>query len=130
MTTEISRHSKPPPTSTFSSILTTNPYSELIIDDESNFDQEYNNLNVISKPQTMNETYDNIANNRRPTVVTKENHENDDPLLYKAMKHLPGNPTYASISKYGEKVVILSDSICRSIRMKELNSYAKNGYTY
>ena len=127
---DISRQSKLTPTSTLSSILTTNSYRELILDDESNFDEEYNNLNIISKPKTINETYGDVAYKGRPTVVVKENPEKDDPLLYKSVKHFPGNSTYASISKHGKKVAILSDSICRSIRMKEFNDFVKNGYTY
>ena len=63
----------------------------------------------------------------RPTVVTKLNPENDNPQIYKPAKTLPGNTNYASRSK---KILILSDSLCSSIKMKEFNSHIINGYAY
>ena len=58
----------------------------------------------------------------------KQNPENDDPLRYKALKFLPGNFTYASVTNKGKK--ILSDSLCSGIKLHEFNHYIKNGYAY
>jgi lysophospholipase L1-like esterase len=34
------------------------------------------------------------------------------------------------MTKNGKKILILSDSLCSSIKMKEFNTFIKNGYTY
>ena len=79
----------------FSNIASPNPYRELIVDDESNFEVEYQK-NVTSKFVNTAPTY---FETRRPSIITKQNPENDDPLRYKALKFLPGNSTYASVTK-------------------------------
>ena len=43
---------------------------------------------------------------------------------------IPGNYLYPNMAKSGEKVCILSDSICKGIKMKELTQYIKDGYAY
>ena len=37
---------------------------------------------------------------------------------------------YADVSSKGKKILIISDSMCSRIKMKEFNSYIKNGYAY
>ena len=45
-------------------------------------------------------------------------------------KTIPGNSLYADITNSGRKVCILSDSMSKGIKMKELNKYIKKGYVY
>ena len=45
-------------------------------------------------------------------------------------KTIPGNSLYADITNSGRKVCILSDSMSKGIKMKELNKYINKGYVY
>ena len=45
-------------------------------------------------------------------------------------KTIPGNSLYADIPNSGRKVCILSDSMPKGIKMKELNKYINKGYVY
>ena len=108
----------------FNSYISSNPYRKLIIDDESNFDEEYEK-HVTSKFKKMNNKQ---TNNRRPEMVTKEYPEND--LPYETIKHRPGNSTYASVAKQGKKIAILSDSLCSGIKLDEFNHYIRKGFAY
>ena len=110
----------------FSNIVSPNPYRELIVDDESNFEVKYQK-NVTSKFVNTAPTY---IETRQPSIVTKQNPENDDPLRYKALKFLPGNSTYASVNNKGKKIAMLNDSLCSGIKLHEFNHYIKNGYAY
>ena len=56
------------------------------------------------------------------------NAQKDDMNIYP--KTIPGNSLYTDITNSGRKVCILSDSMSKGIKMKELNKYIKKGYVY
>ena len=66
---------------------------------------------------------------RRPNAVINEKPESDNTKFHD-LKHVPGNSSYADVSSKGKKILIISDSMCSRIKMKEFNSYTKNGYAY
>ena len=78
-------------------------------------------------------------NSDKPYVVPNEikydelrssltNAQKDDMNIYP--KTIPGNSLYADITNSGRKVCILSDSMSKGIKMKELNKYINKGYVY
>ena len=111
----------------FNNLVSANPYRELIKDDESNFEEEYK-TNVTSKLHKVN--ISSKKDNRRPSVITKEYPENDNPISYKSVKHRPGNSTYAFLTEQGKKIAIISDSLCSGIKLHEFNHYITNGMAY
>ena len=66
---------------------------------------------------------------KRPNPVVNNKQENDK-MKYRNPKHIPDNSSYASIAASGKKVLILCDSICSRIKMKEFNRELKNGHAY
>ena len=66
---------------------------------------------------------------RRQSIFTNKYPERDS-TSYKATKHIPGNSTYADLTKCGKNVAILSDSMCRSIYIPKLNSQLVNKVAY
>ena len=58
--------------------------------------------NLTSRPLQGNNTHTKKSN-ERPSIVTKENPENDNPLNYKSVKHRPGNSAFSSMSNKCKK---------------------------
>ena len=99
----------------------------LITDENSDFDNEFDD-NIVTKNHNNSQVNCNPIYTRR-TVVVNQKPENDK-LDYKNPTHVPGNSNYANLTKSGKKILILTDSICGRIRMKEFNVYVRNGYAY
>ena len=66
-----------------------------------------------------------IKAKRQSNIFTNKCPDNDvNDYSYK--KTVPGNPEDSSVIKDGKSVCILSDSICKRIKINELNKYIKN----
>ena len=87
-------------------------------------------LNLKLMPEPKEIMFCVVRKKKKEEPRCTKHPENDNPPPYKPKKVLPGNSTYASVSKHGKKILILSDSLCSSIRMKEFNHHVKNGYAY
>jgi hypothetical protein len=101
--------------------------------DEDNFnalnDRIYNDdANIITNSQTAYNKSTvglvagsnfNLSNNRRPQVVVQNL---DEP----PHKTIPGNSSYADLTKRGKKICMFGDSLLQPINMKEFNSYLDN----
>ena len=48
----------------------------------------------------------------------------------RSQRHVPGNSSYADMSRDGKKVVVLSDSMCGRVRIPALNKSLKNKKAY
>ena len=70
---------------------------------------------------SSNGNYRKASTKKRSSIVTRVNPENNNPASYKGLKHKPGNSTYASVTKHGKKIVILTESLCSSIKINEFN---------
>ena len=116
-----SDHSKVTPIKSNSSeprnITSSSRHRTLIVDESSDFDEVYKN-SVKCKHI-----------NRRLSVVINEKPESDFKKFHD-LKHVPGNSPYTDVTRIGKKILILSDSKCSRIKMKELNYYIENGYAY
>ena len=99
----------------------------LITDENSDFDNEFDDNNVTKNHNNSQVNCNPIYT--RPTVVVNQKPGNDK-LDYKNPTHVPGNSNYANLTKSGKKILILTDSICGRIRMKEFNVHVRNGYAY
>ena len=104
-----------------------NRYQVLINDEESDFEKEFeNNVNIHilkTKQGCHNPEY-------KQTTPFINPHPENDIKKYSYPKHIPGNSSYADIANYGKKILILSDSICSRIKLREFNSYINNGTAY
>ena len=58
------------------------------------------------------------------------NFPENDRIEYRKPKLVPGNSTYANITKHGKNIAILSDSIPGRIKMDEFNRYINNGKAF
>ena len=70
----------------------------------------------------------NHQSNRRPPVVITESYVNsqrDSPL-----RTVPGNQSYASTTKYGQKICIIGDSHIRRIKRNIFNNSLVNGRAF
>ena len=103
-----------------------NRFRELIRDDESDFSDVVQNNGI--KITRYENREDNIVN-RGENDVINTNSKNKTGKHSKP-NHVPGNSAYSEMTKNGEKILILSDSICNPIEMKEINRWIKNGYAY
>ena len=65
----------------------------------------------------------------RPNVVINQYPQNDS-QIYHHPKHVPGNGTFANMTKKGNKIALITDSICSRLKMKEFSSFLQNGYAY
>ena len=104
-----------------------NYYRTLIVDTESDFETEFTNHVPAHIHHRNPLTYQ--ENIKRPNPVINNKQENDK-IVYNNPKHIPGNSSYANIATSGKKVLLLSDSICSRIKMKEFNRELKNGRAY
>ena len=105
-----------------------NIYRALIIDEEENFDRVYENNGTIKINREQSEAlYTSPLG--RPNVVVNQ-HPHNDNFIYQNPMHVPGNSSYAKMTNDGKKILILSDSICSRIQMKEFNTFVNNGYAY
>ena len=69
-----------------------------------------------------------IKNTQRPPVVTNNYPENNNPAYRNHKPTVPGNAKYSDTVRFGRETVILGTSMIKGIRIKEFNSYLKNGY--
>ena len=65
----------------------------------------------------------------RPSVVTNKFPERDN-MAYVGKKHVPGNSTYADMAGAGKKIAIISDSMCRGMKITKLNNALENKHAY
>ena len=91
-------------------IAAENPYRVLIVDEESNFEDEFKK-NVPNKPEK-----------RKTNTISKLN---ECDKLNTDKKPVPGNSLYSDITKKGKKVCIFSDSICNRINTVEFGRCSK-----
>ena len=89
---------------------------ELIFADQGNVSFQENVSPLIPKDIRPNR----IVQNNKPLGSDSSSHP----------KSIPGNSLYSTRAKSGKKVCILADSICKGVKMKELNQYILNGYAY
>ena len=68
-----------------------------------------------------------VNKHRRPSLVVNKYPETDN---IKYPKRVPGNSTYASISKNGRKILLLTDSLCGGVKMDEFNPHLEEGIAY
>ena len=105
-------------------ILCTHRFKTLIIDEESDSDDVLQNNGIKT---TRYASQEDITRQKKNKVNTKPKHKNE---IYNKANHVPGNSSYSEITRGGKKILILSDSLCNRIRMKEFNQYITNGYAY
>ena len=110
------------------SLNTSNRYQQL--NDQIEITQEQ-----INATQPSNATRSSIRqfprtlSNKRPDVVINHKQENDNPLWENRSKRtVPGNSTYKDTVKSGRRGLILGTSMVKGIRMREFNSYVRNGF--
>ena len=68
-----------------------------------------------------------IKAKRQSNVFVNHFPENN---IIRNKKTIPGNSNYSSVIKDGKSVCILSDSICKRIKVNEFNKYLKNKKAY
>ena len=111
-----------------------NKYDVLYTKDnyEQNYDAiiEKNHTNTTMENITKRKhkrSENNITKQRRPAVVTNKNPENDHG--YEKVRVVPGQKLYSEAlgSKETRKIKIFSDSIPKSINMREFNRLCMNG---
>ena len=119
----------------------TNNYRTLIYDEESDFDKE---CKIIKSNTRINQKELTCANNTNYQDVEINRSVDNNPEEFIPVKYLrkpddnnpirpetvPGNSSYSNLTKSGNKICILSDSICKGINMRELNYYINKGYAY
>ena len=105
-------------------ILCTNRFKTLIIDEDSDSNDVLQNNGIKI---TRYASQEDITRQKINKVNTKAKHKNE---IYNKANHVPGNSSYSEITRGGKKILILSDSLCSRIRMKEFNQYITNGYAY
>lgn len=81
------------------------------------------------KEVSQEETKHDRINQGRPNIVLNHYPENDS-IRYRNPKFIPGNSTYAQMTRQGEKVLILSDSITTRIKIRDINRHIKNGFVF
>ena len=110
--------------------ISPNRYSGLSIDDDADFDNECDDdikfrngkINCYENRQKKpKQHHQNIYTNKRP--------ENDN-INYGNKRVVPGNATYANITRSDSSICILSDSICKRIRMRNFNDAINDGHAY
>ena len=84
-------------------------------------EQYSNNRNYINQSDRVNNRV-NQDRERRPWNADNEYHQHK--------KTVPGNSTYTDIAKNGRKVILLSDSMCGRMNMKDFSNKIKNGIGY
>ena len=92
---------------------------------ESDSDEWGYDENLSRNPISQGERHEK----KRPPIVVNNNPESNH-IRRTYPKHVPGNSTYADIAKQGSKTLILCDSICSRIKMKQFNSYLRNSTAY
>ena len=96
------------------------------MDETLDFDEEYNNI-IGREAQSQKKSH----SKRQPTKSTQRDNRytnlRNDNENYRARKTVPGNSIYKNITDSGSKTLILFNSICSRIRLREFNSYVKNG---
>ena len=111
-------------------VSTSNFYRPLFVEDYSNFDEVENNVSqhdcYYGKPVAENV---NNTVKKRPHVIVQVNPERNVLNIDSRPKLRQGNSSYSNITKSGPSTLVLSDSICKRIRVKEFNKFIHNGYT-
>ena len=100
-----------------------------MIDEKTDFDDEYERaINLKRTVGSVNPIND--VHSKRPTAVTKKNPENENPVKYNGYDTSPWQFYTCFSAKKGKRILILRDSLCSAIKMKEFNYYIKGGYAY
>ena len=127
------RKTTPPQNPKQDNIASNNRFDALRLNDVNyeDFTNEDENINVSNpgNQQTLKQQATTIKNTERPPVVTNSFPENNNPAWRSHKPTVPGNAKYSDAVRFGRKMVILGASMIKGMRMKEFNSYVKNGYS-
>lgn len=88
---------------------------------------EYEEMNIPSPSPTFirDVNQKNTTISRRLDISKRQDNGNHSK---KYQKTVPGNSSYRDAVKFGRKSIIIGTSMVKGIRMKEFNSYIKNGF--
>ena len=112
---------------TNSTISLTNRYNPLMINSESEIGNEIEAAAITTSVKTSR----NVKRlGKRGNDRTNNFPENDVQEFTNTRKHVPGNSSYADVTRHGKKVVIFSDSTTSRIKMGEFNKHVMNGRTF
>ena len=104
-----------------------NPFATLTIDDEDATVEKETDVNMQPvNPISYVKNHNPVCNNSSKI----NNYPGNDKMVYQKPIHVLGNSDYASMTRSGKKVLILSASLCSRIRMKDFNSFLQNCYAY
>ena len=90
-------------------------------------EDENSNVSNPGNQQILKQQTTTIKNTKRSPGVTNNFPENSNPAWGNHKPTVPGNAKYSDTARFERKMVILGTSMIKGIRMKEFNSYVKNG---
>ena len=103
------------------------PLRSIVIDDDSDFENVFNNnIQTSIRRQPLEVAQ---PQRKRPSVVTNKYPERDC-QEFRSKRIVPGNSSYANMTQNGKKIGILSDSICSGLPIGKLNKALKNKHAY
>lgn len=109
-------------------ITYTNRYQALFKDKVSDYDRELENNPDISEEQVKRQLVYNPVYKRSNPIVNQ--YPQNDTIKYNYVKSVPGNSSYANMANDGKKILILTDSICSRLQMRNFNNFITNGSAY
>ena len=126
--------------STPSEIQPSSDFLQMHIIDDTNSEMDINDCFEITSSTEKETGNEHLRKNqrkpiepfthiRRPPVLINPYPERDN-INYYIPKHYPGNSNYNLMTKQGKKVLILSDSICGGMDIKQLDSSLRNKKVY
>ena len=78
----------------------------------------------------VQQTTDNAISNSTVDSIFELATQHTTNQQRKTSRHVPGNSTYADMTKHGKKVAIISDSMCRGVKTYKLNRGLEGKFTY